>query len=154
MRNTDYDYDYEHRFAEHEHDKEMLYGPAGLYLYHRTQKNVIVTKNGKNIYPEEMEAYLDKSLYILESLVWGNYDETSGETYVNAQIYPNFEASEAEIRKIIATEIKALNKSIPMYKNIREFTIRDQEFEKTTTRKIKRYVDDVGEKQAGVTKSL
>jgi long-chain acyl-CoA synthetase len=134
-----------------------------IYITGR-KKNVIVTKNGKNIYPEEMEAYLDKSLYILESLVWGKYDESSGETYVNAQIYPNLEAiqeelgvveaSEEEIRKIIAAEIKALNKSIPMYKNIREFTIRDQEFEKTTTRKIKRYVDNVGEKQAAATKSL
>ncbi|MDK2934470.1 MAG: long-chain acyl-CoA synthetase [Clostridiales bacterium] len=114
------------------------------------KKNVIVTKNGKNIFPEEVEAYLNRSQYIAESLVWGKYDEESGETYVNAQIVPNFEIveeklgkdyTEAQLRQLINEEVKAVNHKIPLYKRIMDFSIRKEEFIKTTTKKIKRYME-------------
>lgn len=115
------------------------------------QKNVIVTKNGKNIFPEEVEAYLNKSPYILESLVSGKNDEKSGETIVTAQIVPDTdviktklkteEVSQEEIYKLIKAEVKNVNKSMPLYKRILEFTVRENEFAKTTTKKIKRYVE-------------
>ena len=124
-----------------------------LYITGR-KKNVIVTKNGKNIFPEEVEAYINKSPYILESLVWGQYDETTGETLVNAQIVPAFdeikqrlkmeEPSPEDIYRIISNEIRNINKSMPLYKHIRNFTIRENEFAKTTTRKIKRYMEKTG----------
>jgi len=124
----------------------------GFFYITGRKKNVIVTKNGKNIYPEELEASLNKSLYILESLVWGKNVEGSDETIVCAKIVPNFEAisnklglenpPEEEIHKIIKAEVKAVNKSLPMYKRIHEFSIRYEEFEKTTTRKIKRYLEN------------
>lgn len=121
-----------------------------LYIVGRS-KNVIVTKNGKNIFPEEVEAYINKSPFVQESMVWGKYDEDSGETYVNAQIFPNFDAIKEKLRvanisldevtRLFKDIIKNVNKSMPMYKRVREFTIRETEFVKTTTKKIKRYVE-------------
>lgn len=127
------------------------FGKKGfLYITGRC-KNVIVTKNGKNIYPEEVEAYLNKSPYVQESLVWGKLDKKSGETQIIAQVFPDFEAikekfkkiniSAEEITKVINEVIKSVNKEMPLYKRIRDFTIRESEFVKTTTRKIKRYME-------------
>ncbi len=122
---------------------------SGFVYITGRMKNVIVTKNGKNIYPEEVESYLNRSPYILESMVWGDYDEVSGETQVHAQIVPDFEAinsrlkidtgSKEEIRKLINSEVRNVNKNMPLYKHIRQVSIREEEFAKTTTRKIKRY---------------
>lgn len=124
-----------------------------IYITGR-KKNVIVTKNGKNIFPEEVEAYLAKSPYVKESLVWGRYDEESGETDVMAQIVPDIDEikeslgidtlSNEEIFKLIQAEVKETNKLMPLYKRIKSFTLREEEFVKTTTKKIKRYVENVG----------
>jgi len=118
------------------------------------KKNVIVTKNGKNIFPEEVEAYLAKCPYIKESLVWGRYEEESGETEVNAQIVVDVDEikerlhlniiSNEEIYKLLHSEIREINKQMPLYKRIKDFTLREEEFAKTTTKKIKRYVENIG----------
>ncbi len=118
------------------------------------KKNVIVTKNGKNIFPEEVEAYLAKCPYVKESLVWGRYQEESGETEVNAQIVVDVDEikerlhlniiSNEEIYKLIHSEIREINKQMPLYKRIKDFTLREEEFAKTTTKKIKRYVENIG----------
>lgn len=119
-----------------------------LYITGRC-KSVIVTKNGKNIYPEEVEYYLNDNPLINESLVIGFQKENDDETYINAQIYPNIEAiteylkgsvpTKEEIKKIIADVVASVNKKMPNYKHIKNFIIKDNEFEKTTTQKIKRY---------------
>ena len=119
-----------------------------LYITGRC-KSVIVTKNGKNIYPEEIESYLNESPLISESLVIGIHKENDDETYVNAQIFPNKEAiteylkgtvpTKEELKKVISDLIANVNIKIPNYKNIKDFAIRDSEFEKTTTQKVKRY---------------
>ncbi len=119
-----------------------------LYITGRC-KSVIVTKNGKNIYPEEIESYLNESPLISESLVIGAHKENDDETYVNAQIFPNKEAiteylkgtvpTKEEIKKVISDVIANVNSKIPNYKHIKDFAIRDSEFEKTTTQKVKRY---------------
>lgn len=120
-----------------------------LYITGR-KKNVIVTKNGKNIYPEDIELYLNSSEYIKESLVYGVDSEEDEETKVCAQIVPNMEVIveelgsfplKEELEKIIAAEVKKANKKLSNYKKIRHFDIREEEFEKTTTKKIKRYVE-------------
>lgn len=114
------------------------------------KKNVIVTKNGKNIYPEDIELYLNRSEYIKESLVYGVDSEEEEETKVCAQIVPNMEVIveelgkfplKDELEKIIAAEVKKANKKLSGYKKIQHFDIREEEFEKTTTKKIKRYVE-------------
>ncbi len=115
------------------------------------QKNVIVTKNGKNVFPEEVEAYINKSPYIKESLVTGNNNEKNGDTIVTAQIVPDIDAiksklkkenlSNDEIYKLIKSELKSINKNMPLYKRVQEINIRENEFAKTTTKKIKRYLE-------------
>jgi len=117
-----------------------------LYIAGR-KKNVIVTKNGKNIFPEEVEFYLNKSDYIKEVVVWGVDDEKSGDTVVQAEIFPDYEAvlekfgkiSDEELRRILKKEIDEINEHMPLYKRVKRFEIREEEFEKTTTKKIKRY---------------
>lgn len=120
-----------------------------LYITGR-KKNVIVTKNGKNIYPEDIELYLNQSPYILESLVFGVDDPVENETRVCAQIVPKMETIEEELgrtptdeelHKIILAEVKKVNKKLSSYKRIQHFDIRKEEFAKTTTKKIKRYVE-------------
>ncbi len=123
-----------------------------LYITGRC-KSVIVTKNGKNIYPEEVEYYLNDNPLISEALVLGIQKEDDNETYINAQIYPNIEAiteylkcsvpTKEEIRKLISDVVSSVNKKLPNYKHIKSFGIRDKEFEKTTTKKIKRYGDNM-----------
>lgn len=123
-----------------------------LYITGRC-KSVIVTKNGKNIYPEEIEAYLNDNPLISESLVLGVQKENDDETYVNAQIFPNIEAitellkgtvpTKEEIKKIMSDVVANVNSKIPNYKHIKNFIVRDKEFEKTTTQKIKRYGDNM-----------
>lgn len=121
-----------------------------LYITGRL-KNVIVTKNGKKIFPEEIETYINRSPFVQESLVYGKYEQTSGESFVYAQILPNIKAigeklklvnaSKEELKKIISEVIKNTNREMPLYKRIRKFTIREKEFAKTTTQKIKRYME-------------
>ena len=119
-----------------------------LYITGRC-KSVIVTKNGKNIYPEEVEYYLNDSPLISESLVLGIQKENDDETYINAQIYPNIQAiteylkgsvpTKEEVWKVVSDVVASVNKKLPNYKHIKGFDIRENEFEKTTTQKIKRY---------------
>ena len=120
-----------------------------LYITGR-KKNVIVTKNGKNIYPEDIELYLNSSEYIKESLVYGVASEEDEETKVCAQIVPNMEVIveelgsfplKEELDKINAAKVKKANKKLSNYKKIRHFDIREEEFEKPPTKKINRYVE-------------
>ena len=114
------------------------------------KKNVIVTKNGKNIYPEEIETLLNKSPYIKECIVFGKDDPEYGDVVVSATIVPDMEIIEAEfggrrptdeeMHDIIRKEVKEVNKNLVLYKYVKDFDIRYEEFEKTTTKKIKRYV--------------
>jgi long-chain acyl-CoA synthetase len=123
---------------------------SGYFYITGRSKNVIVTKNGKNIYPEELEDSINRNPFVQESLVWGKLDENSGETLVHAQIIPNFEAikeklksiqiSKDDITKVLSDVIKSVNKNLPLYKHIKNFSIRDNEFIKTTTQKIKRHL--------------
>ena len=114
-------------------------------------KDVIVTKNGKNIYPEEIETLLNRSFYIKESLVYGKMGKDSDEVTVAAEIIPDMEKIQADfnissitddrVREIIHNEIKAVNKKLVIYKHVKEFSLREKEFAKTTTKKIKRYLE-------------
>ena len=118
-----------------------------LYITGR-KKNVIVAKNGKNIFPEEVEFYLGKSDYIAESLVYGIEDDDKKETIVCAEIFPDYQAiedsfgnlSETEVKRIIRNAVDQANDQMPLYKRVRRFDIREAEFEKTATKKIKRYL--------------
>ena len=126
-------------------------GEGGFLYITGRKKNVIVTKNGKNIYPEEIESLLDKSPYIKESMVYDGMDENSGDIVVAAMIVPDMdriaadfketEATAEKIQELIKREIKAVNKKLVRYKYIQDFKIKETEFAKTSTRKIKRYLE-------------
>lgn len=113
-------------------------------------KSVIVTPNGKNIYPEEIEFYLLESDYVLESIVWGGPQVTANDVEVQAIIVPNTDAFDEEfgpsgyddekLEEVIGQVVKKTNRQLANYKRIKKFTLRTEEFEKTTTRKIKRYL--------------
>jgi len=115
------------------------------------KKNVIISKSGKNVFPEEIEDILNRSPFILESLVFGEEDAKQGEI-ISAQLVVDAEAfielaetqnikiDDQLIQKTIAEEIDKVNKQLSSFKQIKKFIIRDNEFEKTTTQKIKRYL--------------
>ena len=117
-----------------------------LYIAGR-KKNVIVTKNGKNIFPEEIEYMLTEADYIAEALVHGEIDGKSGDTVVKAEIYPDYEQIKKDLGKLKEEEIEGLIKRVvnevcdtmPAYKRVTRIGIRTVEFEKTTTRKVKRH---------------
>lgn len=115
------------------------------------KKNVIISKSGKNVFPEEIEDILNRSPFILESLVYGEKDEKQGETIavkivVDAEAFiqisenENVNINDELIKKQIAKVIDDTNKQLTSYKRIQKFYIRENEFEKTTTQKIKRYL--------------
>ena len=124
-------------------------------------KNVIVTQNGKNIYPEEIELLLSKVPEIQECMVYGKEVEGEKELIISAKVIPNMEEierlhgkdlSEEEINKIIWNKIKDVNKSLTSYKAIKNLELKHDEFAKTTTMKIKRYVELQKDKEKNETK--
>ncbi len=117
-----------------------------LYITGR-KKNVIVTKTGKNIYPEEVEFYINRNKYIEESLVMAVENNDDDDTTVGAQIKPAYDViyeefgkdfDDAAIYSLIKKMISDINEKLPIYKRIRNFSVRKEDFEHTTTKKIKR----------------
>ncbi len=121
-----------------------------LYITGRC-KSVIITKNGKNVYPEELEELLNKNDAITESLVVGDYDKKNNDTIVKAHILPNLDfikqkikaPTKEDISNFVSNAIKAVNSKLPNFKHIKNFTIRNKEFEKTTTQKVKRFGNNI-----------
>ena len=108
-------------------------------------KSVIVLENGKNVFPEEIEEYLEGIEEIAESVVVGRKD-TDGETVLlTAIVYPNKDifpdgTDEKTVYDAIWARLAELNKSLPSFKKLKALEIRATEFEKTTSRKIKRHL--------------
>jgi long-chain acyl-CoA synthetase len=115
-------------------------------------KNLIVTPNGKNVYPEEVENELLKRPFIAEVMVYGHKVAPLAEE-VHAIIYPNQEEIDdygrkrdkgpmtvADVEALIRAEVQAACNGLADYKRVKKFTLREDEFPKTTTRKIKRFV--------------
>lgn len=110
------------------------------------KKFVIVLKNGKNIYPEEIETLINKVEGIKESFVYGKPEE-DGDYKICAKIVYDEELAEEvfgtkdikELEEKIWKEIKKINKTMPAYKYVREISITNKELIKTTTKKIKRF---------------
>ena len=113
-------------------------------------KNVIVTQNGKNIYPEEIELMLGNVSEIKECMVYGKEVEGQKELVVSVKVIPNYEdieekygkdLDEEKIYDIIWEKIKEINHSLTSYKAIKNLEIKKDEFVKTTTMKIKRHAE-------------
>ncbi len=120
--------------------------PDGYIFISGRKKFVIVLKNGKNIYPEELETLVNKIEGIKESFVYGK-PEDDGDYKICAKIVYDKEiveeiygtSEEDKLKELIWQEIKKVNKTMPAYKYIREITITDKDLIKTTTQKIKRF---------------
>ena len=117
----------------------------GFIFISGRKKFVIVLKNGKNIFPEELEALINKIEGVKESFVYGR-PEDDGDYKIDAKIVYDKENAEEifgttdenEIKEKIWQEVKKVNKTMPAYKYVREIRITDKELIKTTTQKVKR----------------
>ncbi len=110
-------------------------------------KNVIITAAGKNIYPEEVEAQLNQSPFVAESLVAGVHLKPGGGEELFALIVPdqaiiaerNTEGSKLDISHEINQVVRQYNEAAPSFRRVRGWAIREQEFQKSSTLKILRY---------------
>ncbi len=121
------------------------YDDEGYLFITGRKKNVIVLKNGKNIYPEELEILISRLPFVSENMVYGKPTDDN-DLIISAKIvynpdymketYPN--NTKEDYYNIIWNEIKEINKLMPAYKHIRNLIITDEPMIKTTTQKIKR----------------
>ena len=118
-----------------------------LFLCGR-KKSVIVLKNGKNVFPEEIETVINKIDGVKESFVYGRPDEEDEiDLKICAKIVYDKEIvkdmynaeTEEEVKEALWEIIKEVNKTMPAYKYIKEITVTEEELIKTTTQKIKRH---------------
>ena len=116
-----------------------------IYITGR-KKDIIVLKNGKNVYPQEIEFLINKIPYVTESLVYQR-GKSDTDTMLCAKIVYDKdlikeslgEKTEKEYKEIVWEEIKEINKELPVYKHIKNITITTEPLIKTTTQKVKRY---------------
>jgi len=98
------------------------------------KKNLIVLSNGKNVYPEEIEAYIMNIEYMVEAVVRGVIDEKGQESALSAEVFLSEEKTPADVLK----DIRKVLYDLPPYKQVSKVTVRTEEFNKTTSKKIKR----------------
>ena len=110
-------------------------------------KNLIVLKNGKKVFPEELETLVNRLELVEECMVYGMPDEKDkNDVKLSIKVVYNKEIvkekysdkTKEELYKIIWTEIKEINKTLPRYKYIKGMILTDEELIKTTTKKVKR----------------
>lgn len=110
------------------------------------KKSVIVLKNGKNIFPEELETLINKLPFVEESIVYGKPTKDGdldlcAKIVYNEQLLKEFfpEAKKENYYDIILKEVKQINKTMPAYKYIRQIMVTEEPLIKTTTQKVKRH---------------
>lgn len=117
-----------------------------LYITGRL-KNIIVLSNGKNVYPEEIEAEISKVFGVNECVVYaGESRSQNGKEVIVAEIFPDFDALKGkgitDVQEYFEEEIKKINSRMVSYKAVKKVKIRDVEFPKNTSRKIIRFAID------------
>lgn len=124
---------------------------GGYIVLTGRKKNVIITKNGKNVFPEELEYQLSLFEEISESMVFEGEADNKDDDVIVAGILPDWEVireklgdkadDNEEVEKYLWTLVDQVNASNPAYKMIKRINLRHTEFEKNTSKKIKRFVD-------------
>ena len=115
------------------------FGKDGSLFISGRIKDLIVLSNGKKIFPEEIEAFINKLDYVEESMVYEHNDKVCAKIVYSKDNEMLKNLSKEAIHALIEPEIKALNKSFPVYKYIKDFSVTDKPLIKTTTQKIKRH---------------
>ena len=110
---------------------------------HACHENAIVLENGKNVFPEEIEEALGSIEEISESVVVGRKSPDGEQINLTAVVFPDYSrfpegVSDQEVNDVIRSRVSELNKELASFKRIKAVEIRKTEFEKTTTKKIKR----------------
>jgi len=128
------------------HTGDLAYRDKDGYIFIAgRKKNVIVLKNGKNIYPEEIEILINTLPYVAESMVFGMPKDDDlvvsvkivyNKEYVEEK-YPNI--SQKELKEKIWQDIKQINSELINYKRIQKLIVTDEPMIKTTTQKVKRF---------------
>ena len=117
------------------------YNKKGYLCISGRQKSVIVLKNGKNIYPEEIETLINTLPYVEESMVFG-YPK-GDDLIISAKIVYNKEyfrnTSKEDIEDRVWKDIKDINKELTIFKHIKKIIVTDEPMIKTTTAKVKRF---------------
>ena len=116
-----------------------------IYITGR-KKDIIVLRNGKNVYPQEIEFLINKIPYVTESLVYQR-ERNDTDTMLCAKIVYDKDLikeklgdkTEKEYEKIIWEKVKEINQELPVFKHIKHITITTEPLIKTTTQKVKRY---------------
>ena len=120
----------------------------GFCIITGRKKNVIIAKNGKNVFPEEIEYLLSLSPYVAESVVSGEVDEKKDDIIIVATIFPDMDEvtaklgedpSDEALEKLLREVTDEVNLKLTNYKKIKKVVLRKTEFEKNTSKKIKRY---------------
>ena len=116
------------------------------------KKNVIIANNGKNVFPEELESYLQALPIVAESMVWGGDRDPNSQwngicatirldkEVLERKLGPDYTPEQAEA--LIDAEVDKINSDLPRFKRIAHVIVRDRDFDKTTTNKIRRFVED------------
>lgn len=130
------------------HTGDLAYEEDGYIFICGRKKSVIVLKNGKNVYPEELEVLINNLPYVAESMVFGqpkNGDERDPALAVKIVYNPEYMKSTYntedpdEIQKIVKADVDKINDQLPTYKQMARIITTDQEMIKTTTGKVKRF---------------
>ena len=130
----------------HTGDYGRLDEEGWIYITGR-KKNLIILSNGKNIYPEELEAELQKIEGVSEVVVYAGESKIQKDKItIVAEIYPDFDLLKARgvenPQSYFDDQVKLINSKLPVYKAIKRVKLRDTEFQKNTSRKIVRFSID------------
>ena len=126
------------------HTGDLAYKDKDGYIFIAgRKKNVIVLKNGKNVYPEELELLINNLPYVSESMVFGMPKEddlvVSVKIVYNKEYKEENNLTEEELKDKIWQDIKEINKNITNHQHIKNLIITDEPMIKTTTAKVKRF---------------
>ena len=122
------------------------YNKDGYLFISGRKKEVIVLKNGENVFPSDIEFLVNKLPYVTESILYPR-ENTKGEISLGIKLVYDPEIikekfgdkTEKEYKNLVWEDIKEINKSLPVFKRIKELIITTEPLEKTTTQKVKRF---------------